>query len=86
MFYLANNPFLCDCKLSWLKQMHTYGLGSDVETSMEGSTDLGRFHNVLQYPHVADLDLTTCEVINQTACPSFFWRNKGFQMMMMMWN
>ena len=65
MFYLANNPFRCDCKLSWLKHMHTYGLGSDGEPSL--GTDLDRFHNVLQYPHVADLDLTTCEVINQTA-------------------
>ena len=70
MFYLANNPFQCDCRLSWLKRMHTYGLGTDGTSPSSATSiasELTPFHNVLQYPHVADLDLITCKVINQTA-------------------
>ena len=70
MFYLANNPFQCDCRLSWLKRMHTYGLGTDSTSpnSATGMTaEITPFHNVLQYPHVADLDLVSCKVINQTS-------------------
>ena len=50
--------------------MHTYGLGTDGTSPSSATslaTDLTPFHNVLQYPHVADLDLVTCTVINQTA-------------------
>ena len=50
--------------------MHTYGLGTDSTSpnSATGMTaEITPFHNVLQYPHVADLDLVSCKVINQTS-------------------
>ena len=54
MIYLAKNPLVCDCQLSWLKQLHSRGAGDPT------------VQHVLQYPQVADLDLATCAVVNQT--------------------
>jgi len=58
--YLANNPLVCDCRLSWLKQLHPRSGGGG---GLSGDPTV---QHALQYPEVADLDQASCAVVNQT--------------------